>query len=310
MDQVFNSVYCVVTEGQKKGTGTKNCKLNLNEIKVPILIERGTNFGTIDNSDTIDLAYFQNLQVLGKAIVFPKGYGFTQNINEDSTEENPDTGALKSTRVNPYDFTLSFENGAAWNKAINDYRSYDAYDLVWFDKNNTFVCTASKSGTLKGFTLGMFNPMPYTFGQGTNNSKEMIRIQLPFAEEFNKRVSWLTSDDLDFDAVTELDGVNDIVIEATAPNDTDTAVLFSVKDVSNGVPNIVLATADIRVLVNGVADAGVLTSLGDGNYSKAVAALTTGDEISIEIYDSTALSPAKLIGMCVYQSNREETVVL
>lgn len=308
MAQVFNSVYCPTANGVSVGTGTKNCKIDLNEIKIPVLIERGTTFGTVDSPDLVDLDYIRNLQLLGKAVIYPKGYSFTQNVNEDSTEENPDTGALRVTRVNPYDFNLMFENGAAWNKAAYCYNSYDQWDLIWFDKNGTFVCTTSKSGVLKGFSLGMFQVSQYTFGQGTNNAKNNLRIQLPITDEFNKRVSWIESDDLDFDPLTELDGVNDITITAVAPANADTSVVFSVVDVSKNVPSTEFTAADIRVLVNGVADAGALAYDNNGTYTKTVAALTNGDIITIQIYDTTENVARKVVGECVFQSNEAQTI--
>lgn len=302
MATIINSGYCANKTGFT-GTGTKHCSVNIKDIRVIGLQKRGTDMGTATTPADMTLAYENQLQVEGKLFIFKNIYDLTDNTPEDSKDENPMTGVYTVSRKNPYDFTLRFDNDLAWNKAANQFNSFDQWDLVMWDGQGNKYFTQSVAGTLKGFTVGSFNTNPYKTGNGTESAKNSIMFQLKYRAEFDDRITWVVSNELDYFAEEDLDGVNQMLVDVTVPNVGDTALLFSISDLTKGIPNLEFSTADIVVKVNGVVEAGAVTYLGDGNYSKVIAASVLADTVTVQI-EPVLISP------CVYQSALETVVTI
>tara|TARA_R110002049_G_C9177884_1_gene563257 strand:- start:17993 stop:18904 length:912 start_codon:yes stop_codon:yes gene_type:complete len=301
MATIINSGYCPTNNNEVIGTGLQHCPVNIQDIRTIGLVKRGTDFGTSDNPDDMNLAYEQQLQVDGKLIILNGIFDVVDNGAEDSTEQNPSTGLTKSTLKNPYSYTINFENDLAFNKALNYLDSYDQWDIVMWDREGNKFFTQSVAGLLKGLAVGRFTVGMYKLANGTTTAKQSVTFELKYRDEFDKRISWIIANELDYNAQEDLDGINQMLVDVTAPADTDTTVLFNVTDITKGVPNVVFTASDVVVKVNGVADAGALVSNGNGSYTKTVAALSTSDVVTVQI-------EPKVVGSRVYQSALVSTI--
>jgi hypothetical protein len=312
MSQVINSKACLVAgNNQVPATGLDHCKIDWNNISAIVALNRGTAFaGTTSAPTVVSLASIRALQVKGQAVVISGTRETTQNVNEVSLEENPDTGASRVTRINPYDFTINFNNGLNFEKELNKLNSFGKYDLVFIDSNDDVIFTVSKGGVYKGFATGMVHKLPYTIGKGAVSAKNTMRFQLIDPAEVDERISWIESKDTDFSAI-DLDGVNQLVIELPEVSDGATSIPFTIKKDGDKQPfDVPVDANEVRFLVNGTPDAGVIVKTGAGEFTKTVTAVSANDVIVAQIWNTGASTPRAIIGDRVYQSLATEITVV
>jgi hypothetical protein len=280
---IVNSSFCAATTNGLPYTGLDHCPVNIKNVRVLAFIKRGENFGTLDSPTAITLASLNALQVAKKAIVVNGIFEFTQAVIEDSLEENPDTGASEVTRKNPYDYTATFKNkGEFFDNELRKLESSEYYDVLFFDAEGTLLYTTTVAGALKGFNTGMVNIGQRQFAKGTTGAITTLRFQLTQPSEMSDRKNWVIEDELGFNAESELKGVNFLRLSVTIPSDGDTTVAFNILDATKKIPNDIFVTADVVFKLNGVANAGAVVSLGDGNYTKSMT-VATGDVVTAQV---------------------------
>lgn len=293
-----NSSFCGVTSNGYPFTGLDHCPVNINNIRTLVFVKNGTTLGTLDTPTAITKTSINALQVAGNAVVVNGIFEVTQNLIEDSTEENPDTGASAVTRKNPYGYTFTFKNkGTFFDNQLRKLESNCYWDVIFFDADGTLLYTTNIGGTLKGFKTGMIAVGQYQFGKGTTGAITTLRFQLDVPKEMSERKSWVIEDELGFNAETELKGVQYLNLSVTIPSDGDTTVAFNIKDATKGIPNNIFVTADVVVKVNGVANNGAVASLGNGDYTKTLGSATATNDVS------TFQVERKEIAGVVYESN-------
>lgn len=280
---IVNSSFCASTTNGIPYTGLDHCPVNIKNVRVLAFIKRGETFGTLDSPTAITLSSLNLLTVAKKAIIVNGIFEFTQAVIEDSLEENPDTGASEVTRKNPYDYTATFKNkGVFFDNELRKLESSESYDLFLFDAEGTLLYTTTVAGALKGFNIGMVSVGQYQFSKGTAGAITTLRFQLTQPSEMSDRKAWVIENELGFNAETELKGVNYLNLSVTVPSDGDTTVAFSIKDATKGIPNDIFVTADVVWKLNGVANAGAVASLGDGDYTKSVT-VATADVLTAQV---------------------------
>lgn len=285
------------------GTGTNNCPINRKRVIAAIFTTQGFEF-----EEALSLAYLQELQQRGVAVVLGKVINFTDNTPEDSINTYDTTGIKSVNGKRPYEYLVNFDNGIYFHKAIDSLTSFGSYDVTYVDEAlNIFFTSTSTSA--KGLTCGQVAAVPYKGATGNAPASEGLWWQELYRSEFDQDATWITSANHDIRAVN-LDGVNDAVVEfSVVPSDGDTTVQFTVKTAAD-VKNIDLGglvAANLELLVDGVektltgaptqvASTGVYTATFTG-------AIATGDVVTLRLNDDTYTTGIILKGARLYKSN-------
>lgn len=305
---IVNSVMCGA--GDVLGTGTKNCKQDIKRVTTIALIERGYTFA---DGDIDTLAGVRLLQQKGKAIILNGVVEIADNTADDNIITRTGSGEKIVAGKNPYEYTVTFDNGLAYHKALTTLSSYRGYDIIFFDSKGDVFFTQTKAGLYKGFTLGMFENGKYMMSNGADAASQSVSFQMINRLEFDERVSWIVSDNLDYNAQEDLDGYNDASISLVAPADTDTSVSFSIKTVADNhsVSISGLLVSDLVYTVNGATVVpSAINEVSTGNYELTVAALSAADEITLALFDAAANSYIADVDGVLYKSNIATTIVV
>ncbi len=299
---IVNSVNCSASE--VLGTGTKNCKQDIKRVTTLGLLERGLKF---DEARSLELAYIQELQQKGQLIILQGVVEMTDNTAEDTIITRAGSGEKIVGGQNPYEYTVMFDNGLNFHKALTSLSSHRQYDLIMWDSKGDAIFTQTKAGEYKGFTLGMFQNGKYSMSNGADANAQTVSYQLINRLEFDERVSWVTSDNLDYNAQEDLDGVNDVVftIPATVAG---TSVVFTAKTKADNhqVSLSGLAKTDLVYTVDGVVT--TITTLTEstteaGKYTLTVPSFTSGKVLKLQTFDSTLNKNIILLESVLYKSN-------
>lgn len=284
------------------GTGTNNCPFNRKRVIAAIFTTQGFEF-----EEALSLAYLQELQQRGIAVVLGKVINFTDNTPEDSINTYDTTGIKSVNGKRPYEYLVNFDNGIYFHKALNSLESFGAYDVTYVDEALSILFT-STSTSAKGITCGQVAVVPYKGATGNAPSSEGLWWQELYRSEFDQDATWVTSAQHDIRAVN-LDGVNDAVIEiTTVPSNGDDTIFFTVKTAAD-VKNIDLGGLtedDLEVTVDGdvVTVDGNPTQSDLGVYAAAInGTISTGNVVTIRLNDSTFTTGIILKGSRLYKSN-------
>jgi len=306
---IVNSVMCGA--GDVLGTGTKNCKQDIKRVTTIALIERGYTFA---DGDIDTLAGVRLLQQKGKAIILNGVVEIADNTADDNIITRTGSGEKIVAGKNPYEYTVTFDNGLAYHKALTTLSSYRGYDIIFFDSKGDVFFTQTKAGLYKGFTLGMFENGKYMMSNGADAASQSVSFQMINRLEFDERVSWIVSDNLDYNAQEDLDGYNDVNIVLTAPSDASTVLDIAVSTLSDNHKVSIdgLDISDFVVTVNGSSvSLDVLDSNGNGVYGvNLTAPLSTSDVVTISLFDSAINSYIVDVDGILYKSNIATTVVV
>lgn len=305
---IVNSVNCGA--GDVLGTGTKNCKEDIKRVTTLGLVERGYKFA---DGDINTIAGLQLLQQKGKLIILQGVVEITDNTADDNIVTRAGSGEKVVAGKNPYEYTVTFDNGLAFHKALSALRSYRQYDIIFFDSKGDVFFTQTKAGEYKGFTLGMFENGKYMMSNGTDAASQSVAFQMINRLEFDERVSWIVSDNLDYNAEEDLDGYNDVNIAVTAPSNLGTTINIQVSTVADNHDVSIegLDENDFLVQVDGVTTAVSALAAGtnQGEYALTVPALSTGQAITVALFDSVNNTYIINVDGILYKSNVASTVV-
>jgi len=254
------------------------------------------------------------LQQKGKAIILNGVVEIADNTADDNIITRTGSGEKIVAGKNPYEYTVTFDNGLAYHKALTTLSSYRGYDIIFFDSKGDVFFTQTKAGLYKGFTLGMFENGKYMMSNGADAASQSVSFQMINRLEFDERVSWIVSDNLDYNAQEDLDGYNDVNIVLTAPSDASTVLDIVVSTLSDNHKVSIdgLDISDFVVTVNGSSvSLDVLDSNGNGVYGvNLTAPLSTSDVVTISLFDSAINSYIVDVDGILYKSNIATTVVV
>jgi hypothetical protein len=282
------------------GTGLAGCRIDRKRVTALGLLEKGTKFTT-----EIDKASLRALQVTGKLIMLQGVVSFTDATAEDTIITRAGSGIKVVAGKNPYEYTVEFDNGINFHKALTSLSGFGNYDLVLFDVDNTMWLTETKSGDVKGFTLGMFNNGKYTGANGTDASNQMIHLQLIERMEVDERMSWVTTDNLDF-SYGELTGINETLVTVDPIATASTSIVASVFLLDKTHPVEGLLAGDFLVTRNGlvIVPTAPAYNATTKKYTLTVTANTTADIVTVSL-KGIILTPADVL----YKSNTVTVVV-
>ena len=281
------------------GTGLAGCRIDRKRVTALGLVEKGYVF-----TEEITKEYLRQLQQDGKLIMLQGVVSFEDNTADDNIITRPGSGIKVVAGKNPYEHTITFDNGVNFHKALTSLSGYGNYDLIAFDVENTLWLTQTKSGAPKGFTLGMFENGKYMGANGTDASSQTILLQIIDRAEVDERMSWIESNELDF-SYGELTGVNETLVTVD-PIVAGTSIVVSVFLLDKTHPVEGLLPADFLVTKAGVQN--VVTAAAYNSTTKKYT-LTVTAVLAADILDISLNGIVLTVADVLYKSNTVSAVV-
>jgi len=282
------------------GTGLAGCRIDRKRVTALGLVQKGFVF-----AEEITKAYMRELQQDGTLIMLQGVVSFEDATADDNIVTRAGSGIKVVAGKNPYEHTVTFDNGINFHKALTSLSGYGNYDLILFDVDNSMFLTVTKSGSPKGFTLGMFENGKYMGANGTDASSQTISLQLIDRAEIDERMSWIESNELDF-SYGELTGVNEVLVTVDPLATLSTSILVSAFLLDKTHPVEGLLVGDFSVIRNGAAvvPSAAVYSSTTKKYTLTVTANTTADIVEVSLKD-IVLTLADVL----YKSNTATVVV-
>jgi hypothetical protein len=189
--------------------------------------------------------------------------------------------------------------------------SKDRYNVALYDIEGNKIFTQTKAGVVKGFGVKMLFVGQYKGKEGNNPAEVKMQLQLSDFQEM-ERQTWISGEELDFSAESDLEGINDVVLAASplAVGGTSLVVSALLLDKSHFVDGLLVG--DFRIQTGGVdvtASAVAADSLNK-TYTFTIPAATAGT-YTISTWDSALSSYVvlKAASGLLYKSNLASVVV-
>ena len=281
------------------GTGLAGCRIDRKRVTALGLVQKGFVF-----AEEITKAYMRSLQEDGTLIMLQGVVSFEDSTADDNIITRAGSGIKVVAGKNPYEHTVTFDNGVNFHKALTSLSGFGNYDLILFDVDNTMWDTQTKSGSYKGFTLGMFENGKYMGANGTDASSQSILLQLIDRAEIDERMSWIESNELDF-SYGELTGVNEVIITPN-PIAAGTSIVVSAFLLDKTHPVEGLLFGNFAVTKNGAANNPTVAvySSTTKKYTLTVGAMVATDVIEVSL-NGIILTLADVL----YKSNTASVIV-
>lgn len=281
------------------GTGLAGCRIDRKRVTALGLLTKGFVF-----AEEITKAYLRELQQDGTLIMLQGVVSFADNTADDAIVTRDGSGQKKVAGKMPYEYTATFDNGINFHKALTSLSSYEAYDLIVFDVDNTLFGTTPKSGGLKGLTLGMFENGKYMGSNGTDASSQTVTFQCINRIEWDLYAGWITNEELDF-VYTELTGINEVLVTVD-PIVAGTSIVLSAYLLDKTHPVEGLLFGDFKVTKNGTANNPTVASYNSTTkkYTLTVPALVALDVVEVSL-NGVVLTPLDVL----YKSNTASVIV-
>jgi len=298
IDTNINTVNCGASG--VLGTGLAGCRIDRKRVTALGLLQKGYKLDQEINKD-----YMRSLQQDGVLIMLQGVVSFEDNTADDNIITRAGSGIKVVAGKNPYEYTATFDNGINFHKALTALSGFNAYDLILFDVDNSMFFTVTKSGEPKGYTLGMFENGKYMGANGTDASSQTVVLQLTERSEIDERMSWITSEFLDF-SYGELDGVNEVLISIDPIVTASLAIVVSAFLLDKTHPVEGLLVPDFAFTRNGapLVPSAVTYNATTKKYTFVVTANTTADIVTVSLND-TILTLVDVL----YKSNAATAVV-
>lgn len=270
------------------GTGLEATAFDWDRVETIELSSRAYTYPTTDQT----LATIQASQVANDLIILQGIKSFKITAVEPQINTADGSGYKTVTGELPYEYEIMFDNnGVNFWKALRKLNSKDSYNCAFYDVEGNKIFTTNKAGTtFKGFQAKMLFVGQYKGKEGNNPAEVKMNIQLADSGEMERQV-WISGDTLDFDAKSDLDGVNDLYLATTGTTPTTATTSWSftntLGDRSQYVAGIPLANWAIKKVnvstgaITYVIPSAVAENSVTKTYTLTHAALTTGFTYSV-----------------------------
>jgi hypothetical protein len=203
-------------------------------------------------------------------------------------------------------------NGVNYWKALRALNSKDRYDICFYDVEGNKIFTQSKAGSLKGFAVKMLFTGQYKGAEGNNPAEVKMQIQLADYNEMERQV-WISGEELDYDAKSDLNGVNEVYLTAgaLAVGGTSLKVTALLQDKSHFVEGLVSANFVVKKAGVVVVHSAAVANASDKTYTLTIPAATAGT-YTVDFIDSALQSPIILstASGLLYKANSPASVVV
>ena len=197
------------------GTGLEATAFDWDRVETIELSARAYVYPTATDQN---LASVQAAQISSDLIILQGIKSFKLVGVEPQINTADGSGYKTVTGELPYEYEVMFDNNGVnlW-KALRKLNSKDSYNIALYDVEGNKIFTSNKAGDVfKGFQAKMLFTGQYKGKEGNNPAEVKMNIQLADSGEMERQV-WISGDTLDFDAKSDLDGVNDLYISNVAP---------------------------------------------------------------------------------------------
>jgi hypothetical protein len=282
------------------GTGLAGCRIDRKRVTALGLLKKGFIF-----AEEVTKDYLRELQQDGTLIMLQGVVSFADNTAEDNIITREGSGIKVVAGKNPYEYTATFDNGINFHKALTSLSSYEAYDLILFDVDNTLFGTTPKAGGLKGLALGMFENGKYTGSNGTDSASQTVMFQCINRIEWDAYAGWITNDNLDF-IYTELTGVNQVLVSVNPVVALATSLVVSALLLDKTHPVEGLLVSNFKVIKNGsvIVPSASSYSSTTKKYTLTIPAVTAADVYEVSL-NGTILTTLGVL----YKSNTATAIV-
>jgi len=273
--------------GDALGTGQQGCPIDWDRISTLKLTPRGFIF-----TDKDTLTSIRTAQQMGKVFIVNNIDRFALVPQEVSVDTTDGSGKKTVNGELPYEYELMFKNqGLNFWKAMRSLDSAGVYDVTFYDVEGNEFFTKSKLGAPKGFGSYMIKTGQYKGREGNTPAEFKTMIQLSDFKEM-ERMSFISADELDYSAQSDLEGINQVVLTASplilaATTLTVKATLLDRTHFVDG-----LLVGNFRVMKGGVlvTVSAVVTNVSTASYALTIPAATAGT-YTVELYDITLSVP-------------------
>jgi len=251
----------------------------------------------------------QAAQLAGDLIILQGIKSFKITAVEPQVNTADGSGYKTVTGELPYEYEVMFDNNGVnvW-KALRKLNSKDAYNCAFYDVEGNKIFTTNKAGTVfKGFQTKMLFTGQYKGKEGNNPAEVKMNIQLADNGEMERQV-WISGETLDFDAKSDLDGINDLYLGTTSTV-TNASLTWSftntLADRSQYVAGIPLTNWAIRKvttagIVSYIIPSAVSENAVTKTYTLTHAALGTGATFSV--ITATTPTPTSIVSNTIQNS--------
>ena len=196
------------------GTGLEATAFDWDRVETIELSARSYVYPTATDQT---LASVQAAQVSNDLIILQGIKSFKITAVEPQINTADGSGYKTVTGELPYEYEVMFDNNGVnvW-KALRKLNSKDSYNCAFYDVEGNKIFTTNKAGTVfKGFQTKMLFTGQYKGKEGNNPAEVKMNIQLADNGEMERQV-WISGETLDFDAKSDLDGINDLYLGTTS----------------------------------------------------------------------------------------------
>ena len=297
--------------GGAVNTGQLGCKFGFGYAIHAIGLKKGT---IIPAETDLTLAYINGLIQDGTAIPLVNGFSSEPTISDDTMETSVlGVEALTLKGLHKYSFT--FKEGEYFYKEMAKLVGYGNLDFILGDVNGNWLFAKNSSGDYKGFSAGQVNTkdVPAT---ASETRKKTIIFQLTNRIETDYNYDIVLAS-LAF-PISEANGVNGVnlsfadangaVPPAAAATTLKVKAVFAA-DNHTGIEGFVLADMVYKV-GSGTVTPSAISDDGDGYYTLTVAALSSAEVLSLQLYDSAQNKNVVIASDILYRSNNLSATVI
>jgi hypothetical protein len=212
----------------------------------------------------------------------------------------------------PYEYDVMFDNnGVNYWKALRMLNSKDRYNVAFYDVEGNKIFTQTKAGVVKGFGVKMLFVGQYKGKEGNNPAEVKMQLQLADFQEM-ERQTWVSGEELDFSAGSDLEGVNDVNLVASplAVGGTSLVVSALLLDKSHFVNGLIASNFIVKRNGTPVVVSGVNADANAKTYALTIPAASAGT-YTVSTWDA-ALSSFVVLSAgsgLLYKSNVATIVV-
>jgi hypothetical protein len=305
----INRVDCLLAG--VKGTGTHNCSFNFQRTSLLVFTPQGFEY-----EEAFSIAYLQQLQQEGKAVVLAKCTAVEDLTAEDNEVTDAGSNIITTAGKSPYTRAFTFKNGNYFDQAIRTLEGFGTYDVIYLDEKLSILYTSTET-YVKGFTVGMIAVAPIKDGNGADTSMSKLKLQELYRSERDNDGSWTVQAQHDI-RLASLDGINDAIVEITTiPVDGATTIQFTVKTKADR-KNIDLGgivPANLEMKVGATTKTITGSSIPQDSTTKIYTATFTGalaedDVVTLRLNDSAFTTGIIKKGGRLYKSNTDSVTTL
>lgn len=280
---IANKIACGGTD--TANTGKLGCLSLFGTPTNALLLRKGTK---IPATTTFDVAYLTPLIQAGTIVPLIGASSFEDVSSEDAYSTNA-SGVKRLNLKGLPEYKLMFEEGHEFYRQMNKLQSFKGWDLIIGDEAGNWILSTNADGSFGGFTAGHITPeLTKRKVQGGDSEMKSLLIQ------FTNRLQWdvnycvLNAGQLTFYA-EDVPSVNGVDLDFTvAPSNSDTTLTLTALLNSDHDTKVTgLLAANFIVKVANVTVTPTVVESPDGTYTLTISALSTGNEVSVGLWDSS-----------------------